>query len=80
MYSARYSPDFVKKYIEAVRPDFAVGEYWDACSYGPEPESVLEANQDEHRQRIVDWIDGTGGLASAFDFTTKGVLQVSSSA
>jgi alpha-amylase len=72
----RYSPDFVKTYIEAAQPDFAVGEYWDACSYGPEPECVLEPNQDEHRQRIVDWIDGTGGLSSAFDFTTKGVLQV----
>lgn len=29
-----------------------------------------------HRQRLCDWIDGTGGRACAFDFTTKGILQV----
>ncbi|KAK9121599.1 hypothetical protein Syun_019216 [Stephania yunnanensis] len=28
-----------------------------------------------HRQRIINWIDGTGGLSTAFDFTTKGILQ-----
>jgi len=32
---------------------------------------------DSHRQRIVNWIDGTGQLSTAFDFTTKGILQVS---
>lgn len=31
---------------------------------------------DPHRQRTVDWIDGTSGLACAFDFTTKAILQV----
>lgn len=30
---------------------------------------------DSHRQRIVDWIDGTGGKSAAFDFTTKAILQ-----
>jgi alpha-amylase len=32
---------------------------------------------DIHRQRIINWIDNTGGLCAAFDFTTKGILQVS---
>jgi hypothetical protein len=31
---------------------------------------------DNHRQRIINWIDSTGGLCAAFDFTTKGILQV----
>lgn len=31
---------------------------------------------DAHRQRTIDWIDGAGGLACAFDFTTKAILQV----
>jgi hypothetical protein len=31
---------------------------------------------DKHRQRIINWIDSTGGLCAAFDFTTKGILQV----
>lgn len=28
-------------------------------------------NQDAHRQKIVDWINAAGGLATAFDITTK---------
>jgi len=31
---------------------------------------------DSHRQRLCDWIDGTSGKSCAFDFTTKGILQV----
>ncbi len=32
--------------------------------------------QDAHRQRTVNWCDSTGGTSAAFDFTTKGILQV----
>ena len=52
-------------------PEFAVGEFWDTLNYG----QGLEYDQDAHRQRIVDWIDATGGICTAFDFTTKGILQ-----
>eukprot|EP00249_Psilotum_nudum_P022030 c28345_g1_i3 orf=72-1013(-) len=69
-----YKPEFVKGYIKAAEPDFTVGEYWDTCSYvGSGTE--LDYNQDHHRQRIINWIDRTGGLAAAFDFTTKAILQ-----
>lgn len=71
-----YKPDFVKGYIQAASPDFSVGEYWDACNYVDDG-TQLDYNQDSHRQRIVDWIDGTGGLSAAFDFTSKAVLQES---
>lgn len=37
---------------------------------------ITALNADGHRQRIINWIDGTGQLSAAFDFTTKGVLQV----
>jgi alpha-amylase len=30
---------------------------------------------DAHRQRIIDWINAAGGLAGAFDVTTKGILH-----
>lgn len=53
-------------------PELAFGEYWDTCAYDG---SVLQYNQDAHRQRTVNWIDSTGGTAAAFDFTTKGILQ-----
>ncbi|XP_020094166.1 probable alpha-amylase 2 isoform X2 [Ananas comosus] len=68
-----YAPKFVREYVEESKPIFAVGEYWDSCSYSPE--NRLEYNQDSHRQRIINWIDTTGGLCAAFDFTTKGILQ-----
>ncbi|KAJ8762258.1 hypothetical protein K2173_007414 [Erythroxylum novogranatense] len=67
-----YSPKYVKEYIEGAKPEFSVGEYWDSCNYNGQ---VLDYNQDGHRQRIINWIDGTGQLSAAFDFTTKGILQ-----
>ena len=36
---------------------------------------MLDYNQDAHRQRTINWIDSTGGIGTAFDFTTKGILQ-----
>lgn len=69
-----YSAKFVKEYVEESKPAFSLGEYWDNCSYST-PENQLDYNQDSHRQRIIDWIDTTGGLCAAFDFTTKGILQ-----
>lgn len=38
-------------------------------------DSVLDYNQNAHRQRTIDWCDATGGTCAAFDFTTKGILQ-----
>jgi hypothetical protein len=37
---------------------------------------VLAYNQDAARQRLCDWIDGHDRSACAFDFPTKGILQV----
>lgn len=71
-----YKANFVKEYIEEADPDFSVGEYWDTCNY-VDNGTHLDYNQDSHRQRIVDWIDGTGGLSAAFDFTSKAILQES---
>jgi hypothetical protein len=62
----------VKDYMEATQPGFAVGEFWDALDYKYD---APEYNQDAHRQRIVNWINAAGGLAGAFDVTTKGILH-----
>ncbi|KAL8257896.1 hypothetical protein R6Q59_029937 [Mikania micrantha] len=67
-----YSAKYVKEYVEGAKPIFCVGEYWDSCNYKG---TYLEYNQDSHRQRIINWIDSTGRLSTAFDFTTKGILQ-----
>ncbi|KAG6508698.1 hypothetical protein ZIOFF_034078 [Zingiber officinale] len=63
---------YVKDYIEASEPYFAVGEYWDSLSY---TYGEMDHNQDAHRQRIIDWINATNGTAGAFDVTTKGILH-----
>lgn len=63
---------YVKDYIDASEPYFAVGEYWDSLSY---TYGEMDHNQDAHRQRIVDWINATNGAAGAFDVTTKGILH-----
>jgi alpha-amylase len=70
-FSKGYGGEFAGQYTRACMPEFAVGEYWDTLNYG----EGLEYDQDDHRQRIVNWIDETGGIATAFDFTTKGILQ-----
>ncbi|XP_050943744.1 probable alpha-amylase 2 isoform X2 [Cucumis melo] len=71
-----FSAKFVKEYIEAAKPMFSIGEYWDSCNYNGHDLDYNQAlNADGHRQRIINWIDGTGQLSAAFDFTTKGVLQ-----
>ncbi|KAL1213666.1 Alpha-amylase 3 [Cardamine amara subsp. amara] len=64
---------YVKDYVDASKPYFAVGEYWDSLSY---TYGEMDYNQDAHRQRIVDWINATSGAAGAFDVTTKGILHV----
>ncbi|KAH7532721.1 hypothetical protein FEM48_Zijuj04G0052300 [Ziziphus jujuba var. spinosa] len=67
-----FSGTYVKEYIEASNPAFAIGEYWDSLGY---EHGNLCYNQDAHRQRIVNWINATGGTSSAFDVTTKGILH-----
>ncbi|XP_050872672.1 alpha-amylase 3, chloroplastic [Lathyrus oleraceus] len=63
---------YVKDYMDATKPYFSVGEYWDSLSY---TYGEMDHNQDAHRQRIVDWISAAGGSAGAFDVTTKGILH-----
>eukprot|EP00271_Cylindrocystis_brebissonii_P013285 TRINITY_DN329_c0_g2_i1.p1 TRINITY_DN329_c0_g2~~TRINITY_DN329_c0_g2_i1.p1 ORF type:complete len:1058 (-),score=276.27 TRINITY_DN329_c0_g2_i1:758-3931(-) len=62
----------VKEYIEASKPAFSIGEYWDSLAYEG---GTVCYNQDAHRQRIINWINATGGESSAFDVTTKGILH-----
>ncbi|KAJ0704293.1 putative alpha-amylase [Helianthus annuus] len=67
-----FSGEYVKEYIESSNPAFAIGEYWDSLAYEG---GDLCYNQDAHRQRVINWINATGGTSSAFDVTTKGILH-----
>ncbi|XP_073022754.1 alpha-amylase [Primulina eburnea] len=68
-----YSPSITKIYMQKTSPDFAVGELWDSLSYGQDGKP--EYNQDRHRNELVQWVQNGGGSVTAFDFTTKGILQ-----
>ncbi|RVW61137.1 Alpha-amylase [Vitis vinifera] len=50
-----------------------VGEIWNSLSYGNDRKP--DYNQDAHRRELVDWVKAAGGAVTAFDFTTKGILQ-----
>ncbi|KAL2651929.1 hypothetical protein R1flu_020057 [Riccia fluitans] len=66
-----FGAEYVAEYIKGTKPQFSVGELWTSMRYG----DGLEYNQDDHRQELVNWVDTTGGYSTAFDFTTKGILQ-----
>ncbi|KAM7517072.1 hypothetical protein LguiA_006655 [Lonicera macranthoides] len=68
-----YSPNITKVYMDNTSPDFAVGELWNSLSY--EQDGKPAYNQDQHRNELVQWVQNGGGVVTAFDFTTKGILQ-----
>ncbi|KAJ9166234.1 hypothetical protein P3X46_021012 [Hevea brasiliensis] len=68
-----YAPSITKIYMEKTSPNFAVGEKWDSLAYGQDGKP--DANQDAHRGALKYWIQAAGGITTAFDFTTKGILQ-----
>ncbi|KAE8653971.1 Alpha-amylase 1 [Hibiscus syriacus] len=61
-----YAPSISKLYMDRTAPDFAVGEKW---------EQLNEGQEDSHRADIKDWVEAAGGVVTAFDFTTKGILN-----
>lgn len=67
-----YGGQFVREYVLATEPYFAVGEYWDSLDYDG---NVPKLKQDRHRKQTIDWITAAGGAATAFDVTTKGILH-----
>ncbi|GAB2228400.1 hypothetical protein Droror1_Dr00010238 [Drosera rotundifolia] len=72
-YAKGYAPGVMRQYIEKTSPDFAVGEIWNALSYGQDGKPNY--NQDAHRNDLARWVQNAGGGVSVFDFTTKGILQ-----
>lgn len=67
-----YAGYYVGMYCKNTMPEFAVGEVWNSLSYSF---GQLDFNQDGHRQDLVNWVHATDAVATAFDFTTKGILQ-----
>ncbi|KAK7321693.1 hypothetical protein VNO77_32566 [Canavalia gladiata] len=69
-----YAPSITKIYMEQTKPDFAVGENWNSLANGKDGRP--DYNQDAHRGALVNWVESAGGAVTAFDFTTKGILQL----
>ncbi|KAL8154011.1 hypothetical protein V2J09_011771 [Rumex salicifolius] len=72
-YAKGYAPSIMKVYMQNTMPDFAVGEVWDSMTYGNGGKPAY--NQDGHRNGLFRWTQEAGGTITAFDFTTKGILQ-----
>lgn len=68
-----YAPSITKLYMDQTLPDFAVGEKWDELSEGQDRKP--NQNQDAHRDALANWVRAGGDTVTAFDFTTKGILQ-----
>ncbi|MEM6270941.1 MAG: starch-binding protein [Bacteroidota bacterium] len=66
-YVRGYSGYYNGVYNDATGGSFSVGELWDNLDIN---------NYNPHRQQIINWIDDSNGKSHAFDFTTKGILQV----
>lgn len=43
----RYSPEFAREYLESVRPDLAIGEFWTDCNYSGEEGEEHELDYDQ---------------------------------
>ncbi|XP_057961293.1 alpha-amylase-like [Malania oleifera] len=70
-----YAPRFVGAYVQNTSPDFAVAEKWD-MNLTKGADGKLAADQSAHRSAIASWIEAAGGRVTAFDFTTKEILNV----
>jgi hypothetical protein len=75
-FSKGYGGKYAGIYARAALGDdigLAVGEYWVPLKYEGSRQLY---DQDKNRKELAKWVDETGGRCLAFDFTTKGVLQV----
>ncbi|XP_019701461.1 alpha-amylase isozyme 3D isoform X2 [Elaeis guineensis] len=68
-----YSSDIAKIYVDQTTPSFVVAEIWSSLAYGNDGKPAYDQNA--HRQELVNWVQTVAGPATAFDFTTKGILQ-----
>nr|CAD1827015.1 unnamed protein product [Ananas comosus var. bracteatus] len=68
-----FSASIARMYVENTSPEFVVAEIWSSLAYGSDGKPA--SNQDAERQELVNWVSAVGGPATAFDFTTKGILQ-----
>nr|GLL24010.1 alpha-amylase SPAMY [Ipomoea trifida] len=69
-----YAANITKIYMENTTPEFAVGQFWSYLAYDSDGKPAY--NQDDRRNELSRWVQNSGGAVTAFDFTTKGILQL----
>lgn len=72
-YVKGYSASYTGLYNDNTSPYFSVGELWPDIT-GDYYASGNGVNY--HRQKLMNWINGTGNKSTAFDFTTKWQLML----
>ena len=70
-FAGSYTGEYIKD--TGCAEKFNVGEFWVDLKWEG---SNLAYNQNKARQRLVDWIQAAAKTSTAFDFPTKGILQV----
>ena len=76
-FSKGYGGEYAGIYARAALGDdvgLAVGEYWVPLKYDGHGKQLYD--QDRNRRDLAKWVDETEGRCLAFDFATKGILQV----
>ena len=71
-YAAKYAGLYSRDTVGLDR--FVVGEFWKPLSYDSAGKQLYE--QDKCRNELLEWLDEAGEGVTAFDFATKGILQV----
>ena len=74
-YAAKYAGLYSRDTVGIDR--FVVGEFWKPLSYDSAGKQLYE--QDKCRNELLEWLDEAGEGVTAFDFATKGILQVGNS-
>ncbi|MBF0499796.1 MAG: alpha-amylase [Candidatus Riflebacteria bacterium] len=68
-----YDAKYVAIFDKGTDSPFSVAEYFTDMSFDG---SNLNWDQNAHRQRLCDYLNKAGTVCTAFDVTTKGILQV----
>ena len=70
-YGGQYAGQYARTALNG--DQIAIGEFWVPLKYD---EDVMRRDQDDNRQQLAKWLDEGGNRCLAFDFSTKGLLQV----
>jgi alpha-amylase len=74
-FSKGYAGEYAGQYARAAlhSDQIAIGEFWVPLKYD---NAIMVRDQEDNRRQITEWLEASGNRCLAFDFSTKGLLQV----